>query len=415
MNPFEEDDSHDLMRPPAATLPPEAERAADAEKVGLIVDLAHALHAAGAPAHRLEATVDAVGRALGLQAAVFAQPTSVYLQVGEAARLLRVEPREVALDDLIAIDRLARAVEHGRLSPARARAALQALPHRPPRWTRPTRLAAAAGTAGAAVVFFGGGLPELLLAALLSAATALFPARHANLHPLLAAVGVGLAARAAASLGPVQVDVVLLAGLICLLPGFTLTTGLTELATRHLASGSARLSAAGVTLLQLGVGVGIATALADRLGWTSLPAPPRAVPGMLSMALALALASLSFLVAFRARARDLPAILGVAILAVASTRLGAQALGPQVAPFLGALAVGLAANAYARLVGVPALLLLVPGLILLVPGSLGLSSVRALVSQGGELLDGARMLMVGASLASGMLAANALLPPRRPL
>lgn len=54
------------------------------------------------------------------------------------------------------------------------------------------------------------------------------------------------------------------------------------------------------------------------------------------------------------------------------------------------------------------------------PGSLGFRGIQALVEGGSHagtapLLDGARMLLVAASLAAGVLAANALLPPRREL
>ncbi len=382
----------------------------------LVVDLAAALHAAGAPAHRLEATVDAVSRSLGVRAAVFAQPTSVYLDLDGKTRMLRVEPRDVALADLVEIDRLARRVESGETLPAQARLELAERMAHPKTWSKVTTAAASAGTAGAAAVFFGGGALELVLSAALSAAVGFAPARLSALMPLTAAIGVGLIARLASTQLPIRADIVLLAGLIVLLPGFTLTTGLTELATRHLSSGTARLSAAAVTLLQLGVGIGLASAIAGRLGLQSLPVAALASPEPWTQALALTVAALSFLVLFRARARDLPAILGVAFLAVHATRLGGELLGAQSAPFLGALAVGLAANVHARLRDVPALVLLVPGLILLVPGSLGFSGVRALVSDGGgDLLDGARMLLVGASLATGLLAANALLPPRRAL
>ena len=46
-----------------------------------------------------------------------------------------------------------------------------------------------------------------------------------------------------------------LGGLVVLLPGLTLTTALSELATRHLASGAARLSGAFITFLSIVFGV----------------------------------------------------------------------------------------------------------------------------------------------------------------
>ena len=131
-------------------------------------------------------------------------------------------------------------------------------------------------------------------------------------------------------------------------------------------------------------------------------------------------AALSSVVHFRARWQDLPPILLVAFVAVHGTRLGGYLLGPDAAPFLGALFVGLAANAHARLRDVPVLVALVPGMILLVPGSLGFRGVQALVEggtggAGASLLDGARMFMVGASLVAGVMTANTIIPPKRAL
>lgn len=403
---------------------PDLDTDADPQAVELVVDFAGALHAAGAPAHRLEAIVDAVAAALGLRVAVFAQPTSVYLDLEGRTRMLRVEPQGVSLRDLVAIDHLARKVEARRVGPAQARQALARLLRAAPPYGRPAELAAWMGVAGAAAVFFGGGAVEVLLSALLSLLVGLVPARLGALLPIAAAIGVGLSAHAAAAFVPLRADVVLLSGLIVLLPGFTLTTGLTELATRHLSSGSARLAAAGVTFLQLGVGIGLADALGARLLPAALPAAP--IPlGPLAQALAVAGAALSSVVHFRARWQDLPAILVVAFVAVHGTRLGGLLLGPDAAPFLGALAVGLVANAHARLRDVPVLVALVPGMILLVPGSMGFRGVQALVEAGAggaagggagaSLLDGARMFVVGASLVAGVLTANTLIPPRRAL
>lgn len=380
----------------------------------LIIELTAALHGAGAPAHRLEATVAAISQAVGVQAAVFAQPTAVFLELDGRTRLLRVEPRDVALGDLVAIYRLARDVESGRTTVAQARARLLGLARSPLRYGRLAQAAAWLGIGGGAAVFFGGGPVELLLSALLSGLIGQLPAAGGALIPLGAALAVGLVSHAVAGVVALRPDIVLLSGLIVLLPGYTLTVGLTELATRNLASGTARLAAAGVTLLQLGVGIGLAGAIASRLLPAVLPATSQ-VMGPTSHVLATAVAGLAFLVLFRARLHDLPAVLGIVLVAVYGTRLGGALLGPESAPFLGALAVGLVSNLHARLRDLPALVLLVPGIILLVPGSLGLRGMTALIEGGDNMLDGARMFLVGAALVAGILTANAILPPRRAL
>ncbi|MCB9777704.1 MAG: threonine/serine exporter family protein [Alphaproteobacteria bacterium] len=395
-----------------------------APRAELLTRLAGALHEAGAPSHQLEATVRRLGGALGVRTSVFAQPTSLFLEVDGQVRMLRVEPRDVALDRLVALDALAQDLVDGRLTASAAAGVLDHVADSPSAFGRGAQLAAWAGAGGAAAVFFGGGGAELILAAATSAVVGALSFRRsdslARTLPLVGAVFTGLVAACVAAVLPLRVDVVVLSGLIVLLPGFTLTVGLTELANRHLAAGSARLASAGITFLQLGVGVAVAEALAVRLVPAALPAVGVPLPGWAD-ALALIAAAVSFLVLFRARGRDLLAIVGIALLAVHGSRGAVGMLGPEAGAFAGAMLVALAANVHARVRRVPASLLLVPGIIMLVPGSLGFRGVHALVGASvaapldGSLIDGARMFVVGAALAAGVVVAGGLLPSRRTL
>ena len=88
-----------------------------------------------------------------------------------------------------------------------------------------------------------------------------------------------------------------------------------------------------------------------------------------------------------------------------------------IAAFAGALAVGVFANAYARLANRPATVPLLPGLLVLVPGSIGYRALSAFTEQNAVTgLEAAfQMLLVAAALVGGMLTANAVLPPRRVL
>ena len=61
-----------------------------------------------------------------------------------------------------------------------------------------------------------------------------------------------------------DVFVVIMSSLIVLIPGLGLTIAVTELSTDHLASGSARLSGALITLLKLSLGVLIGTVIVGR-------------------------------------------------------------------------------------------------------------------------------------------------------
>ena len=208
-----------------------------------------------------------------------------------------------------------------------------------------------------------------------------------------------------------------LSGLIVLVPGLTLTTAMTELATGHLVSGGARLAGALLTFLTIGFGV----ALGSRLGALSFPAmvaPQAQAPLPLwTEGAALLVAALAFVVLFRAAPRDGGWVLAAATVAYLGARSGAAALGPELGALFGALVLGVCSNLHARCLQRPAALTQVPGLMLLVPGSLGFRSVAALVEH--DTLSGVQtaftMVLVAIALVTGLLLANVLVPTRKAL
>jgi uncharacterized membrane protein YjjP (DUF1212 family) len=388
-----------------------------------VIELAVALHGAGVSAHRLEEAVDAASRCLGLDGQVIAAPTSLMAQVGhKPVRLQRVGPGGVDLERMVELDELAQALGRGELSLDQALVQLRSMRARRPRWGRGTTVLAFGLTSMGAVPFFGGGWLDLPFGALLGLLTGglIFtlgtnPHRvrvYPSLAALLVALGAGLAARTA----PVSQQALLLSGLIALLPGFSLTMALTEISSGHLVSGSSRLMGALLALLQLAVGVALGLALAQRLQPTAQLGVDGPLPAWVTL-VGVLLSAASFVVLFKARPRDMPAIAGVALLAILGTRFGVDLLGEQLGPALGALGVGLASNLYARSFRRPASVTLLPGMLLLVPGSLGLRAVQALADA--QTLDGIHgafsMFLVAASLVAGLLTANALLAPRRAL
>jgi uncharacterized membrane protein YjjB (DUF3815 family) len=132
---------------------------------------------------------------------------------------------------------------------------------------------------------------------------------------------------------------------------------------------------------------------------------------------ALVASALALTTLFRAPTRDLPYITIAAFLAYYGVAFGAWSLGPELGAAIGAFAVALFANAYARIGGRPAAIVLIPALILLVPGTLGFKSLSLLISH--ESLDGIEtavaMAVVATGLVTGLLVANAVLPARAEL
>ncbi len=367
-----------------------AERAAER----FLVRAAELLHRRGTPAHRLERVLGVIAQGLGIEASFFSTPTSLFCALGSGderrTHLVRVEPGEIDLGKLVEFDGVLEDVEHGRADLDEGLRRLEEIEAAPPRWSTPAAYAAWGGASAGAAVMFGGdafdAAASFVLGAAIHGLARVLP-RHPASVGLLEPVAAFLAAAAsigAAALSPsVDHRLVTLAALIVLVPGLTLTVGMTELATRHLASGTARLAGAATVFLMLLLGVALAWGLAQRLVPDLFVRA--AVPGpALPLLPAVLLAPLCFAVLLEVRVRELPIVLVTGWLGFAATRLGQGALGPDVGALLGALTVGLASNAYARALDRPALVPLTPGILLLVPGSLGYRSLTAFLLQEAE-------------------------------
>ena len=396
-----------------------------ADARAFVMKLARGLHAHGYPAHRLESALVAVSQQLGLEAQFFSAPTSLIASFGtgddERTFQARVAPGDVDLGRLAEYDAVAQEVARGELAPAAAAARLDAIAEEPPRYSPTARLLAFGAASAAAARFFGGGTAEIAASGLMGLAIGLAEAglgRSAAgrqmFQPLAAAIAAFLAALVGRFTGGVSGSILTLAGLIVLVPGFPFTVALIELATQHLVSGTVRLAGAATAFLGLGFGVAVGAALGGRVFGPPLPHGAVHAPPPWTMALAVVVAALGFTVLLRAERRDAPWIVASGLVAFSGARLGAALLGPELGAFLGALVAGLYGNVYNRAVRRPAMVALVPGILLLVPGSLGFASVSSLI--GDETLVGIqtafRMTLVAVSLATGVVASNALVPPR---
>jgi uncharacterized membrane protein YjjP (DUF1212 family) len=404
-------------------------RAADRDTVEFLLTLARALHTSGTPAPTLEDLLGDVSRRLGLEAHFFSTPTSLHAAIGplldQRTFLLRVEPGLVNLGAMRELHSLAQAVGRGTLSPAAGSARIAEMAATPQRYRWHARVAAMAVVSATGAVFLKGGPREALVAAAAGVAIGLIGLafsrlRRPDTQELVSAFAATAVVLGAVSLGfPVALPTALLAGIIVLLPGLSVTVAMSELASRHLASGTARLASSLTTLVMLALGVALATVIVTE-AWA--PPPVR----LLSMSrivsgpswaplLALAVAPLAFAVLLRGRTRDVPWILGASWLGYGGLVLGQELLGAVLGASFGAFAVGLASNAFERARLGPAQVPQVPGVLLLVPGSLGFRSITALLDQNYDsgLQAGLTMLLTAVALAAGLLVANVVLPANR--
>jgi uncharacterized membrane protein YjjP (DUF1212 family) len=384
---------------------------------------AELLHRHGTPAHRLEKVMAFVSQRMGVDGVFLSSPTALMISLGdekgERTYLRRIESGNVDVDKLIRFDEVLDAHGEGETTAAESLLRLEEIAASNPPFGFQVTTMAVGMACGIVAVLFSGSPLECMLAGCIGMAViglewwlGKWNAEKGLLFPVagfLAAIGSLGFARAVA---PIDDRIVTLAALIVLVPGFPLTMALTELAMGHLSAGVARLAGAMVTILTLFLGV----AIAWRIGgsWRTLPEvvwrPPDAAAWVAG-----AVAPILLAVVFRARFPQWPVIIAVSFAGFAVSRIATASVGVEVGSFLGALAIGCGSNLYAGLWNRPAMVPLTPGMIILVPGSLGYRSLAALLDQQTiQGIDGAfGTIIVAMSLVGGLLASNALLPPRR--
>lgn len=411
---------------PASSVPA-APSVAEAE--AFVALLARELHRYGSPAHRLEEAMRSISSKLGLDGEFFCTPTAIFASfrpAGASRRsepphtvLLRLEPGEMNLEKLSQLDSILLRVLHGELAIEAAEKEIAAAAAQPPRYGRLLAVLAFGGSSAATARFFGGGLLESAAAAAIGLLIGLLahfvesrPATGRVFEVLAAAIA-AFSASAAAGRADASFLIVTVSALVVLMPGLTLTTAVSELAMRHLASGSSRLAGALLTFMSLAVGFALGSRCGELVFGPLSPHYPQPQP-FATEALALLVAAASLLVLFRARPRDLPLFFAAATVALAGSRLGANLLGPQLGALAGAVVIGVASNLYARWLNRPSVLVQLPGLMVLVPGSLGFRSVAALLEQDtlAGVQSGFTVVLIAISLAMGLLIASAIVPPR---
>lgn len=393
-------------------------------RIGFVLNLARALHTSGYSADRLEEALMLAGERLGLLGHFFSTPTSVMASFGpdddQHTFMIRVEPGSTNLGKLARVDQVTRDVLGGRLTPAEGTAAIAAIEARGAEYG-PALITLAYGLVSASAArFLGGGAMEVVAGlgvGLLIGLLAVVAGRHSALERVFEAVAAFIASAvlsAAAALGlPVSVLVATLAGVIVLIPGLTLTTAITELSSRHLASGTARLAGAMVLLLGIAFGIALGAKVVS-LGLGGVPLiEPVPLAGW-TIIVPLLVAPIAFAVLLGAEWRDAGWILVAGALAFLGAWFGGRYLGPELGAFVGALLTGIGARWYSRLTNRPSTITLVPGLLLLVPGSLGVQSLTLLVER--DVLLGVegifRMGLIAVSIASGILISRIIAPRR---
>ncbi len=393
------------------------------EGIAFIEKLARSLHRYGSAAPNVEDALQLVSERIGIRGEFFATPTAIFasLDTGEDEQviMIRVEPGAVNLDKLSRLDRLAQDVANGVVTPPDASRVIDEIIATPPRFRGKTTALASAVASAMSALFFGGGWREMVVCGAIGLASGLLGlvARRNRgfrlFEPVAAFVAGFFACAAAVLLPPTSIYVAMAGGLIVLFPGLTLTTAISELATRHLQSGTSRMMSALITLVSIGFGAALGVESGRWIFGNAPLVSPDALPTW-TLGVALMMASLSFIVLNQANPRDTGWIMLVCVLSFVGSRLGAQWIGIESGAFVGAILVGVASGLFSRLRNRPALVTSTPGIILLVPGSLGFQSITEMISK--DPVRGMQtaftMILTGVALATGLWVSRLIVPRR---
>jgi uncharacterized membrane protein YjjB (DUF3815 family) len=221
------------------------------------------------------------------------------------------------------------------------------------------------------------------------------------------AIAIIVSELAFAVIGNYAMDIALVTGLIIIIPGFSFTLSITELANGHSVSGTSRMVNAFISfsMITFGIALGyqVGSALNNEMPEANLPS----VPFWIEYA-SLLLVPLGFVVLFKALPKHYIWMLIACLVSFFSMNIFADLASNEIAVFLSALTLGVICNITSMLIKKPVALMMVPGIILLVPGSIGFKSVSLFI--GTETLNGIEnvlsMVISAVALAVGLILAN---------
>ncbi len=402
-----------------------------ADKQRFIINLGKALHQFGTPAYRLETHLKNVSESLKLNGSFIIMPTALTFVLSDAGdtqqhnHLIRVEPGGLDLGKLARTDELVEELDSGARTLCQALTRLDEIVAKPNPYSHFSTLMAFGLSGGAFAMLMASSWNNVLWATLLSLVNFLLvwlagrSTRVANmLEPLVAIVAAVLASGIAQFDPSINISIVVLSAIIIFIPGLTLTLGLAELSARHLVSGTARFMDGLMTLFKLYFGAILGITL-GRLLWSKVAYVPAAPVPDWTIWLAVATLSSCLVVMFKSRLKDAPWGILAGFIAYISTLWANNFLEPSLSAFIGAFAVGVYSNLFARWMQAPALIVSLQGVVLLVPGSKVYIGLNTLIS-GEHMITadagiGPQTFLIFMSLVAGLIFANVFVAPKRSL
>lgn len=391
------------------------------EKEKFIISLAESIHQNGIPAHRLENTMQMICESIGVGAEFSATPEILLISFSSdgssKTHMKKCRGSDLNFEKMTLLDQLIEKVMKGQLSIAAAKEELERINTLPKRYTALINILSIGVSTSSAACLFGGGWVEMMVSGIIGIMIGIlmellaFLPNLSRLAALFSATfAIFFAKWSVVWAGEYSIEIATITGLILLIPGFTLSLSVTELANGHAQSGTVRFSNALVTFVMIGVGIGLGNNLAAQLVLSPSPIQFSEVPKWMSY-IAIALVPAGFVVLFKAQIKHYHWMLLSCITSYYSVSYFSSFNIGELSVFFAAFSLGLVCNSLSRLMKQPVTLMLIPGIILLVPGSIGFKSINALVND--QTLNGIESafstLVSAASLTAGLLFSNMII------
>jgi uncharacterized membrane protein YjjP (DUF1212 family) len=400
------------------------------QKRRFIIRLGKALHKLGSTAYRLEDNLLSIANFLDLRASFMITPTSLTFILSDDEdeqqynHLVRVTPGEIDLGSLARIDELVDEFINGERTLDEAIERLNEVNSKPPPYGVILTFLAFGASSGAFAMLMHTSWHDVFWSTLLGFVVFAFvmwaerSRRVTEMLEPMAALTTSLLASFISIFDPsINIPMVILSSIISFIPGLSLTVGLSELAARHLMSGTARIMDSIMVLFKLYFGAVLGMAL-GKLIWGEVSfIPPETMPVWTSW-LAVTILTTSLVILFKVRLKDAPWGMIAGYISFGVSIWATAYLGVALGAFVGAFALGIYSNIFSRIMNLPSSIVRLLGLVVLVPGSKVYIGLNSLVS-GQQMLDvadlGSQTFLIFMSLVAGIIFSNVAVPHRKTL
>jgi len=402
------------------------------QKRRFIIRLGKALHKLGTTAYRLEDNLLNIAQFLQLRASFIIAPTSLTFILSDDDddqqynHLLRVTPGDIDLGSLARIDELVDELISGERTLLEAIERLDEIAKKPPPYGFVFTFLAFGASSGAFAMLMHTSWNDVVWSTLLGFVVFGFVAwaeksrRVTEMLEPIAALTTSLCASAITLIDPtINVPMVILSSIIAFIPGLSLTVGLSELAARHLMSGTARIMDGVMVLFKIYFGAVLGMTLGELIWGKVSYVPPINTPAWTAW-IAVTTLSISLVILFKARKKDAPWGIIAGYISYSVSVWASAYVGVALGAFVGAFALGIYSNLFSRIMNLPSSIVRLLGLVVLVPGSKVYIGLNGLVS-GQDMLAvnsaniGSQAFLIFMSLVAGIIFSNVAVPHRKTL